>query len=63
MSEALGAKGPEKRVSGRAGVVNPNEVGNMMQSLLNDAQQGGEAMPRWEQVHCNSGGMVPMFTG
>ncbi len=30
----------------------------MMQSLVNDALQGGGEMPRWEQTSFNSGGMV-----
>ena len=29
-----------------------------MQSLVNDAEQGGGGLPRWEQVNRNSGGMV-----
>ena len=30
----------------------------MMQSLVNDAAQGGGAMPQWEQVAANSANMV-----
>jgi len=36
----------------------PAETSDMMQSLVNDALQGGGAMPRWEQVSYNSAGMV-----
>jgi predicted alpha-1,2-mannosidase len=39
-------------------LLTPSETGDMMQSLVNDALQGGGAMPRWEQVSYNSGGMV-----
>jgi len=39
-------------------LLTPVEVGDMMQSLVNDALQGGGAMPRWEQASYNSGGMV-----
>jgi predicted alpha-1,2-mannosidase len=39
-------------------LLTPVETGDMMHSLVNDALQGGGAMPRWEQVSYNSGGMV-----
>ncbi len=39
-------------------LLTPTEAGDMMQSLVNDAMQGGGAMPRWEQTSFNSGGMV-----
>ena len=39
-------------------LLTPTETGDMMQSLVNDALQGGGAMPRWEQTSYNSGGMV-----
>jgi predicted alpha-1,2-mannosidase len=36
----------------------PDEESDVMQSLINDAQQGGGGLPRWEQANRNSGGMV-----
>ncbi len=39
-------------------LLTPVETGDMMQSLVNDALQGGGAMPRWEQINYNSAGMV-----
>jgi predicted alpha-1,2-mannosidase len=39
-------------------LLTPKETGDMMQSLVNDALQGGGAMPRWEQISYNSAGMV-----
>ncbi len=39
-------------------LLTPVETGDMMQSLVNDAEQGGGAMPRWEQINYNSAGMV-----
>jgi predicted alpha-1,2-mannosidase len=39
-------------------LLTPKETGDMMQSLVNDALQGGGAMPRWEQINYNSAGMV-----
>jgi predicted alpha-1,2-mannosidase len=41
-----------------AAFLSPNEASDMMQSLLNYAQQGGGGLPRWEQANRNSGGMV-----
>jgi len=38
--------------------LSPTEAGDMMQSLVNDAAQGGGAMPQWEQVAANSANMV-----
>lgn len=38
-------------------LLTPKETSDMMQSLVNDALQGGGAMPRWEQINFNSGGM------
>ncbi|HEY3763191.1 MAG TPA: GH92 family glycosyl hydrolase, partial [Verrucomicrobiae bacterium] len=39
-------------------LLTPEETADMMQSLVNDALQGGGAMPRWEQINYNSAGMV-----
>ena len=45
-------------------ILAPEESSDVMQSLVNDAQQDGSAhpkgggLPRWEQVNHNSGGMV-----
>ncbi len=36
----------------------PDEMSDIAQSLVNDAQQGGGGLPRWEQANRNSGGMV-----
>lgn len=36
----------------------PDEAADIAQSLVNDAQQGGGGLPRWEQVNRNSAGMV-----
>jgi predicted alpha-1,2-mannosidase len=39
-------------------LLEPQVVGNMLQSLVADAQQGGGGLPRWEVANDNSGGMV-----
>lgn len=39
-------------------LLEPREVGDMLQSLVVDAQQGGGGLPRWEVANDNSGGMV-----
>ena len=39
-------------------LLEPHEVGDMVQSLLADAQQGGGGLPRWEVANDNSAGMV-----
>ena len=36
----------------------PEEAADIAQSLVNDAQQGGGGLPRWEQANRNSAGMV-----
>jgi predicted alpha-1,2-mannosidase len=38
--------------------LSPIEASDMAQSLVNDAQQGGGAMPQWEQAAANSANMV-----
>ncbi len=43
---------------GLLALLEPRETGEMMQSLVADAQQGGGALPRWEVANDNSGGMV-----
>lgn len=39
-------------------LLEPTVVGDMLQSLVADAQQGGGGLPRWEVANDNSGGMV-----
>lgn len=39
-------------------LLEPKETGDMLQSLVMDAQQGGGGLPRWEVANDNSGGMV-----
>ncbi len=39
-------------------LLSPNEESDIAQSLVNDAEQGGGGLPRWEQANHNSGGMV-----
>jgi predicted alpha-1,2-mannosidase len=39
-------------------ILEPRETGDMLQSLVVDAQQGGGGLPRWEVANDNSGGMV-----
>ncbi|HEY0757039.1 MAG TPA: GH92 family glycosyl hydrolase [Ktedonobacteraceae bacterium] len=39
-------------------ILEPQVVGNMLQSLIADAQQGGGGLPRWEVANSNSCGMV-----
>jgi predicted alpha-1,2-mannosidase len=39
-------------------ILAPDEASDILQSLVNDAQQGGGGMPRWEQANRNSAGMV-----
>jgi predicted alpha-1,2-mannosidase len=36
----------------------PDQASDIIQSMVNDALQGGGGMPRWEQANRNSGGMV-----
>ena len=43
---------------GLLALLEPRETGDMLQSLVADAQQGGGALPRWEVANDNSGGMV-----
>jgi predicted alpha-1,2-mannosidase len=43
---------------GLLAILEPKETGDMLQSLVMDAQQGGGALPRWEVANDNSGGMV-----
>lgn len=39
-------------------ILEPQVVGDMLQSLVEDAEQGGGGLPRWEVANDNSGGMV-----
>src|SRR5579883_2233424 len=39
-------------------ILEPRETGDMLQSLVADARQGGGGLPRWEVANDNSGGMV-----
>ncbi len=39
-------------------LLSPNEASDMAQSAVNDAAQGGGAMPQWEQANANSANMV-----
>jgi predicted alpha-1,2-mannosidase len=39
-------------------LLEPRETGDMMQSLVADAQQGGGGLPRWQVANDNSAGMV-----
>jgi len=39
-------------------ILAPDQAGDIIQSLVNDAEQGGGGMPRWEQANRNSAGMV-----
>lgn len=39
-------------------IITPDEASDIIQSLVDDAQQGGGGMPRWEQANRNSQGMV-----
>lgn len=39
-------------------LLSPDSTGDVLQSLVNDALQGGGGMPRWVQANRNSGGMV-----
>ncbi len=38
-------------------ILAPSTVGDIAQSLVNDAQQGGGSLPRWEQANADSHGM------
>ena len=39
-------------------LLQPRRVGDMLRSMVADAQQGGGAMPRWEVANLNTGVMV-----
>lgn len=39
-------------------ILAPDQASDIVQSLVDDAQQGGGGMPRWEQANRNSAGMV-----
>ncbi|MFD4972080.1 GH92 family glycosyl hydrolase [Streptomyces sp. NPDC058424] len=39
-------------------MITPDEASDFIQSLVDDALQGGGGMPRWEQANRNSNGMV-----
>ena len=39
-------------------ILDPRQTSDIIQSLVDDALQGGGGMPRWEQANRNSGGMV-----
>jgi len=39
-------------------ILAPSQASDIVQSLVNDAEQGGGGMPRWEQANRNSAGMV-----
>jgi predicted alpha-1,2-mannosidase len=39
-------------------ILAPAQTSDIIQSLVDDAQQGGGGMPRWEQANRNSAGMV-----
>ena len=39
-------------------ILAPEQTSDIVQSLVNDAEQGGGGMPRWEQANRNSAGMV-----
>jgi predicted alpha-1,2-mannosidase len=39
-------------------ILSPDVMGDIVQSYLNDASQGGPGLPRWEQMNHNSDGMV-----
>jgi predicted alpha-1,2-mannosidase len=39
-------------------LLSPDDAGDVAQSLVNYAQQGGGGLPRWEQANRNSGGMI-----
>jgi predicted alpha-1,2-mannosidase len=39
-------------------ILAPDQMSDIIQSLVDDAQQGGGGMPRWEQANRNSAGMV-----
>jgi predicted alpha-1,2-mannosidase len=39
-------------------ILAPNQASDIIQSLVDDAEQGGGGMPRWEQANRNSDGMV-----
>lgn len=43
---------------GLRALLEPRETGDMLQSLVEDAAQGGGGLPRWEVANDNSGGMV-----
>jgi predicted alpha-1,2-mannosidase len=43
---------------GLLALTDPLRTGDMLQSLVADAQQGGGALPRWEVANDNSAGMV-----
>ncbi|HWE63522.1 MAG TPA: GH92 family glycosyl hydrolase, partial [Chloroflexota bacterium] len=43
---------------GLLALVNPGQTGDMLQSLVEDAAQGGGALPRWQVANDNSDGMV-----
>ena len=38
-------------------ILAPDQTGDVAQSLVEDAQQGGGGLPRWQQTSRNSGGM------
>ena len=38
-------------------ILAPDETGDVAQSLVDDAEQGGGGMPRWQQASRNSAGM------
>ena len=39
-------------------ILAPDQTSDIIQSMVDDALQGGGGMPRWEQANRNSGGMV-----
>ena len=43
---------------GLRALLEPERVGEMLQSLVDDAAQGGGGLPRWQVAADNSGGMV-----
>src|SRR5260221_9974771 len=40
------------------GLLEPRETGDMIQSLVADARQGGGGLPRWQVANDNSAGMI-----
>jgi predicted alpha-1,2-mannosidase len=39
-------------------LIAPDEMSDIVQSYLNDAAQGGDGLPRWQQINHNSAGMI-----